>query len=178
MRAAVLVAAVALLGCQQGSSESEAATQKPQPVAADDDRAQETPPPDQAADLAPEEVVSEVERRRIMNFCVHNLRRTLRCFDDDAYWDTFMTHYYATSGGGQADPEQKQRAIGILKDDILTLQREERFVENCENMVSTHKLPTEEQMQRVEASYDKTCAEYASALGLMIFSQRVFHDPR
>lgn len=198
MRAAILIAAVALFGCQQGNSES-AEENEPSggdnEASADEQPATGETPGEQPAteNLSPapppvalaaeggsaaDDQLSEAARRRIMGFCVFNLRRTLHCFEDDAYWDTFMTHYYATSGGGQADPEQKQRAIGILKDDILKLHREKRLVENCENMVSTHKLPTEEQMQRVEASYDKSCAEYASALGFMIFHQRVFHDPR
>jgi hypothetical protein len=190
MRAAILIATAALLACQQGDAEApddppvteEAAAVDP-PVTEEaatvaDPAARRMAEPAADSPAATGGQIAEQQRRRILGFCVFNLRRTLRCFDDDAYWDTFMTHFYATSGGGQADPEQKQRAIGILKDDILKLQREERFVENCENMISTHKLPTEEQMKKVEASYDKSCAEYASALGYMIFHQRVFHDPR
>jgi hypothetical protein len=110
-------------------------------------------------------------------FCLRNFERIRHCFSDDAYWDTFVTFYFA-SLGVPVDSGAKRRMIGNLKDDIAKLDRGHSFAQNCDAMLATRRLPTAAQMARVRATDGKSCAAFGAELGLVTFSEGVFHLPR
>ena len=127
------------------------------------------PPPAPAA-VAP-------DNPAIKRFCVRNFERIRGCFDDEAYWDTFVTFYFA-GRGGPIDPDAKRRMIGNLKDDVVKLMKDHAFAQNCDAMISNRRLPTPEQIARVRATDGKSCAEFGSQLGWVIFHEGVFHLAR
>jgi hypothetical protein len=110
-------------------------------------------------------------------YCMRNFERIRQCFDDEAYWDTFVTFYFASLGNA-VDPDAKRRMIGNLKDDVVKLKRGNAFAQNCDAMLATRRLPTAQQMARVRATDGKSCAAFGTELGLVTFSEGVFHLPR
>lgn len=113
----------------------------------------------------------------IKAFCLRAFARTRQCFHDDAYWDAFVTFYFAARNEPVA-PEAKRQMSGNLKDDLVKLERDGAIASNCDVMIARTRLPTEEQMARVRATEGRSCAEFGSRLGWLIFHQGVFHRPR
>ena len=111
------------------------------------------------------------------SFCMRNFQRIRQCFDDDAYWDTLVTFYFA-SLHIPVDADAKRRMVGNLKDDVAKLSKGNAFAQNCDAMLATRRLPTAAQMARVRATDGKSCAAFGTELGLMTFSEGVFHLPR
>jgi len=111
------------------------------------------------------------------SFCLRNFERIRQCFDDEAYWDTFVTFYFASLHIA-VDPDAKRRMVGNLKDDVVKLVKSRGFAQNCDAMLATRRLPTAEQMARVRATDGKSCTAFGTELGLVTFSEGVFHLPR
>ena len=111
------------------------------------------------------------------SFCLRNFERIRQCFDDEAYWDTFVTFYFASLHIA-VDPDAKRRMVGNLKDDVVKLVKSRGFAQNCDAMLTTRRLPTAEQMARVRATDGKSCTAFGTELGLVTFSEGVFHLPR
>jgi hypothetical protein len=110
-----------------------------------------------------------------LDFCRFTYAQSMRCFADEAYWNTIATMFYAFGDTLAVDPGVKDRLIGTMKDDIRNLQHDDpTFTKVCENMLSTMQLPTPEQMRTVEASVPGGCVKYGQALGLMVFRDKVF----
>src|SRR5687768_14362796 len=139
MRVIIVLLAVGLAACQEG-----------------------------AADTGDVEVAeAPAVQSPVKAFCVSTLARTAACFRDDAFWDGLATMYFA-SLGQPVDDETKQAFIGNLKDDMVKLQTERAFEDNCDRMIEGQKLPTAAQMAAVTATEGGSCTEYAGKLGFLI----------
>ena len=114
---------------------------------------------------------------QLVTFCAKNHARTISCFKDDQFWDIFSTMYFAKHNPTVAEEERKAW-IGILKDDVLTLYREKGFEKNCEASLLHNKAPSAKSVATVNAAREKSCAEFASAYGHMVFQEGAFSDAK
>jgi hypothetical protein len=160
VRLAIVAFAVAVAACQEGVADPGGAAEVAAAPAEAPPAARARPP--QSAEKA---------------FCLRTLSRTSMCLGDDAYWNTLATLYFAASGQ-PVDDQTKQGFIGDLKDDMVKLRTDRAFDQNCDRMIEGLKLPTPAQMEAVNATEGKSCAEYAAKLGYLIFHEGVFHQPR
>ncbi|HXU68464.1 MAG TPA: hypothetical protein VN947_04005 [Polyangia bacterium] len=152
MRAAVLVALVALAGCK-GDDKGRSAPAAAKPAA----------PPSDA---------------EMVDFCTKNMFKWFTCFDDEKFWDNFATIYYAQNPNAPSDPASRKMWVGVLKDDLMALRRDKAFEQNCKVSLEHNLAPKPKTMATVAAARDKSCAEFASAFGWMTFGEGAFHAPR
>jgi hypothetical protein len=114
---------------------------------------------------------------QLVVFCANNHFKMMDCFKDDQLWDIFATMYFAKHDPTVSDDERK-RWIGKHKDDALALFKERGFEKSCEVSLLHNKAPTAKSVANVDAARGKSCAEFASAYGYMVFYEGAFADPK
>jgi hypothetical protein len=120
---------------------------------------------------------SDGPAQSLVSFCVQNNVKMMSCLHDDAFWDGFSTLYFAKTGQA-VDDAARRHWIGVLKDDLLGLQRANGFEQNCQAALTHNKAPTPRSVATVTAARERPCAEFGTALGYMIFHEGAFHDPK
>ena len=132
----------------------------------------------------PAKAVSPERDPKLLAFCIDNLRREHACFDDDTFWEVFATLQLNAVGEhvgntGAMTPEDRKRAIGIMKNDLLEAGTTTRgYQTTCETMLKSTQLPSAQSIANVVAARKKSCAEFANAYGTMIFVEGAFRNPR
>lgn len=111
-------------------------------------------------------------------FCEKTLQKVLDCFNDEAFWDVFATAYFAKYPDTTGNPDAKKMWIGIRKDDIVGLKKDGQLAQNCTTMVRGMRNPTDADMAPVTAAMAKSCTDFGTAMGFMLFHKGVFHEPR
>ena len=111
-------------------------------------------------------------------FCEKLMHKMLVCFDDAGFWDVLATTYFAKYPDATGNPDAKKAWIGALKDSFVDLKNEQQLAENCSVMVRGLRLPTAADMQAVNESMTKSCTDFGTAMGLLLFHKGVFHMPR
>ena len=112
-----------------------------------------------------------------MAFCQANFGKMLTCFEDDSFWQIFSTMYFAYSPqGAQVAEADKQLWIGMRKDDLMSLKADKALEQNCVAMLTHTKGPTAAQRAQVDTARAKSCPDFASAFGGLLFAEGVFHE--
>lgn len=115
----------------------------------------------------------------LRGFCSANYDKMLACFDDAAFWDVLSTLFFGQNP--QLDDgtnERRETWIGMRKDDLASLKRENKIGEDCETAIRSTIWPTAEVRTRVEAAREESCPSFANAFGRMVFVDRAFHERR
>lgn len=160
-----LVLLVAAVGCKDKSKLDREPSA--QPVAAE--------PAKTAAEPAKPPPAADAEATA---FCRKTMQKILTCFDDKTFWDNFATTWFAKYPDTTGNPDAKQAWIGMRKDDIVGLKQDQQLDQNCDVMVRGNRLPTADDMRPVTAAMDKSCGDFGTAMGFMLFHTGVFHLPR
>jgi hypothetical protein len=128
-----------------------------------------------SAPAAPAPTAIEAEAQ---TFCEKTMQKVLTCFDDAAFWDVFATTFFAKYPDTTGNPDAKKQWIGMRKDDLVGLKQDKQLAENCTVMVRSSVLPTADDMKTVNAAMAKSCTDFGTAMGFMLFHKGVFHTPR
>jgi hypothetical protein len=166
-----LIVLALLSSCSRSADKKEAPEQKP---GASAPAAGPQPASDKsaAASATPQAVDPQLVR-----FCAQAYFKMMDCFKDDEFWQVFSTMYFANSKLAVDEDERKQW-IGILKEDLLKLHGERAFEKNCEASLQHNKAPSERSIKMVNEARQKSCAEFGSAFGYMVFNEGAFHQPK
>ena len=121
---------------------------------------------------------SEASNPAVQTFCEKTLQKVLDCFNDEAFWDTFATTYFAKYPDTSGDPDAKKNWIGMRKDDIVGLKKDGQLAQNCTVMVNGMRNPTDADMAPVTGAMAKSCTDFGAAMGFMLFHKGVFHEPK
>ncbi|CAN5910523.1 hypothetical protein BH11MYX3_BH11MYX3_16060 [soil metagenome] len=111
-------------------------------------------------------------------FCEKAMRKALECLNDDGFWDVFATTFLAKYPDPSGNPDSKRAWIGMRKDDIAGLAKDGQVQQNCSVMVRLNRLPTEADMKPVVDAMGKSCTDFGTAMGFLLFHKGVFHLPR
>jgi hypothetical protein len=111
----------------------------------------------------------------LIEFCAATLAKTSTCVNDDEFWNILATFAFA---GKPIDDATRHQWIGMRKDDILGIARENGFRANCAVMVKRGRPPTAATGQMVTRALNESCAKFAAAQGHMIFIEGAFNRPR
>ncbi len=115
----------------------------------------------------------------LRGFCTANYDKMLSCFADAAFWDVLSTLFFGQNlslDNGTSD--RREAWIGMRKDDLSSLKRENKIGEDCETAIRTTIWPTADARAKVEAARKESCPSFANAFGRMVFVERAFHDRR
>lgn len=110
-------------------------------------------------------------------FCMRSMLQIKKCFEDEAFWDTHATAYFAALKQ-PIDPERKKQWIGMYKDSFVSLVRAKELEQNCEAMLAQNQLPTQKQMDLVDQAREQSCVAFGGALGYVLYSEGAFYRPR
>lgn len=160
--AIVLVAMIVACACNENTSKLDRAPASQHP----------------ATTAAPPSSTQPVAAADAQVFCEKTMQKILACFDDTAFWDNFATTWFAKYPDDTGNPDAKQAWIGMRKDDIAGLRRENALAQNCTVMVERSRLPSAADMKPVEVAMARTCGDFGTAMGFMLFHTGVFHLPR
>ncbi len=111
-------------------------------------------------------------------FCVETLQKVYSCFEDATFWDNFATTWFAKYPDTSGNPDAKKEWIGMRKDDLVGVKQDNEIVENCKVMVRLNRLPTAQDIDAVTGAMKKSCSAFGTAMGVMLFHNGVFHEPR
>ena len=164
----MVVVAIAAIGCKQDTSKLEA---EPAPGARVATKEPAPPPRPPTQSFTPAEAEAQA-------FCEKTMQRVLDCFKDDGFWDVFATTFFAKYPDTTGNPDAKKMWIGMRKDDIVGLRQDNQLAQNCTVMVRGTRLPTAEDMQPVVTAMGKSCTDFGTAMGFMLFHKGIFHMPR
>jgi hypothetical protein len=114
---------------------------------------------------------------QLVQFCARNQLKMVNCLNDDQFWDIVSTMYFAKTGQ-KVGEEERKHWIGVLKDDVLALYRDRAFEKNCATSLEHNKAPSPRSVSTVTAAREKSCAEFASAFGYMVFQEGAFYEAR
>jgi dsDNA-binding SOS-regulon protein len=158
-----------------------AACSKPKDSPSASERAASTPATPAARSPAPESLTfaDGTPEGDLRGFCMANYDKMLSCFDDPAFWDVLSTLFF--SQNLQLDDgtnERREAWIGMRKDDLASLKRENKIREDCETAIRTTIWPTAAARTRVEEARKESCPSFGNAFGKMVFVDRAFHDRR
>ena len=166
-KALVIVAAIAALGCKEKSKLDRGPGSSPATGSA-----AATPQPAGETKAQP---AAEADARA---FCEKTMQKLLACFDDTTFWDNFSTTWFAKYPDTSGNPDAKKAWIGMRKDDIVGLKKDGQLEQNCDVMVRHNRLPTAADMQPVTAAMAKSCGDFGTAMGFLLFHTGAFHQPR
>ena len=158
----MIVVALAALGCKDSSKLDKA----PAPTA---------PAAGGAIGSATAPAAADAEAQA---FCEKTMQKMLACFDDASFWDVLATTYFAKYPDTTGNPDSKKMWIGMRKDDLVGLKRENALTENCHVMVTKNQLPTTADIKTVSEAMAKSCTDFGTAMGFMLFHKGAFHAPR
>jgi hypothetical protein len=178
MRTALLIGVVAALGCRDSAEERSHGT-----AGRSASRAGTTPGSaagPKAASGSPAPALGDAAVAidpALHAFCVRSMLQIKKCFDDDAFWDAHATTFFAAQKK-PIDPEEKKHWIGVYKDSFVSLVRAHELEQNCTVMLEQNQLPTQQQMELVDAAMKQSCAAFGGALGYVLYSEGAFYRPR
>jgi hypothetical protein len=158
---AVMLAAA---GCKERSKLDKPPSPSNQPAVGNAVGSATAPPPGAEADA--------------QAFCEKTMQKMLACFEDASFWDVLATTYFAKYPDASGNPDVKKMWIGMRKDDLVGLKRENALGENCHVMVTKNQLPTADDIKTVSDAMAKSCADFGTAMGFMLFHKGAFHTPR
>jgi hypothetical protein len=113
----------------------------------------------------------------LLQFCVKNHFKLVNCADDDQLWNEISNRYFAKLGQ-KVDDEERKHWIGVYKDDLIVLYRDRAFEKDCATSLAHTRPPSPSSVNLVTAAREKSCAEFATAFGNMVFGEGAFFDPR
>jgi hypothetical protein len=133
---------------------------------------------DDFAPAAPTAPAASANSSDVQAFCEQTLQKVFTCFEDAGFWDNFATTWFAKYPDTTGNPDAKKEWIGMRKDDLVGVKRDNQIAQNCQVMVRLNKLPTAQDIEAVTGAMKSSCSAYGTAMGVMLFHNGVFHEPR
>lgn len=168
-----LLLLVLVVGCSKPKDKPKEAPPPVAPAVSSPSTAPATPVPDKLtfADGTPE--------AELRAFCMANQDKMMTCFADEAFWDVLSTLFFAQNLSlDDGTAERREAWIGMRKDDLASLKRDNKFKDDCEAAIRNTVWPTTETRAKVDAARKESCPTFANAFGKMVFVERAFHDRR